>query len=329
MILRPGSKGVEVKELQEDLVKLGYDPGTIDGDYGPKTKAAVLEFQLAYTDLDDDGIAGPLTLAKLMTVVDNIPQPEPANPKCDDRTWHAFEGLVDLVTQHPIKYGPGRGLWSNNRFVITHGPGALGSKLWKNALGKSYPSFHCTSWTNFFLGWLLRRNELYTHAGNIPDLWDHGNGLLETDGKTAHLIPGGGTFRGYGEDCAPITPNGSGAKRSGVSGVVDVTELLDRRDELPSFIVCGQSTRQGTGWKWWHHTVLFANRDNRLYRIAADGFRNEANGYSAWPMKFVEITYTNAKHYSGLIYKPYGVLANRDGAFGDQSKPIASVEIEA
>ncbi|HHY81347.1 MAG TPA: N-acetylmuramoyl-L-alanine amidase, partial [Clostridiales bacterium] len=44
-VLRRGSKGDTVKELQEKLKKLGYYTGEIDGSYGPLTEAAVKAFQ--------------------------------------------------------------------------------------------------------------------------------------------------------------------------------------------------------------------------------------------------------------------------------------------
>jgi N-acetylmuramoyl-L-alanine amidase len=45
--LRYGSNGAEVKELQEDLIALGYDLGKwgADGDYGNATVNAVKKFQ--------------------------------------------------------------------------------------------------------------------------------------------------------------------------------------------------------------------------------------------------------------------------------------------
>jgi cell wall-associated NlpC family hydrolase len=58
--LRKGSSGPEVKTLQENLKKLGYDPGTIDGVYGTKTVNAVKAFQKDY-NLTVDGIAGMAT----------------------------------------------------------------------------------------------------------------------------------------------------------------------------------------------------------------------------------------------------------------------------
>lgn len=44
-ILKIGSKGTQVMEIQALLNKLGYDVGVIDGIYGPKTAAAVQKFQ--------------------------------------------------------------------------------------------------------------------------------------------------------------------------------------------------------------------------------------------------------------------------------------------
>ena len=62
--LRPGDSGAEVQALQQALSQLGYDPGAIDGDYGPSTQAAVVAFQTA-EGLSADGIAGPETLTAL------------------------------------------------------------------------------------------------------------------------------------------------------------------------------------------------------------------------------------------------------------------------
>lgn len=62
--LKEGSSGVEVTKLQERLKDTGFDPGHIDGKFGPGTEAAVIAFQKS-EGLTADGIAGPQTLAKL------------------------------------------------------------------------------------------------------------------------------------------------------------------------------------------------------------------------------------------------------------------------
>lgn len=59
-----GSTGGEVTQIQQRLQELGYDPGSVDGIYGARTKNAVIAFQRAY-GLSDDGIAGPKTLEAL------------------------------------------------------------------------------------------------------------------------------------------------------------------------------------------------------------------------------------------------------------------------
>lgn len=57
-----GSEGDKVKELQNNLIKLGYDLGKngADGDFGTKTLTAVKNFQQKYK-LTVDGIVGPAT----------------------------------------------------------------------------------------------------------------------------------------------------------------------------------------------------------------------------------------------------------------------------
>ena len=55
--LRTGDSGTDVKQLQENLIQLGYLTGTADGDYGAKTVEAVRDFQKA-NNLTADGTAG-------------------------------------------------------------------------------------------------------------------------------------------------------------------------------------------------------------------------------------------------------------------------------
>jgi hypothetical protein len=55
-----GSRGEEVKRLQEKLKELGYYRGPIDGDFGGGTESAVKAFQKR-KKLDIDGIVGPVT----------------------------------------------------------------------------------------------------------------------------------------------------------------------------------------------------------------------------------------------------------------------------
>ena len=62
--LRRGSRGADVETLQEELSREGYNPGSVDGVFGPRTEEAVFAFQTA-ADLAVDGIVGPQTLRAL------------------------------------------------------------------------------------------------------------------------------------------------------------------------------------------------------------------------------------------------------------------------
>ena len=58
--LRNGSQGEKVWKLQERLQALGYYTDTVDGQFGPGTKDAVIAFQTK-NGLDADGYAGEET----------------------------------------------------------------------------------------------------------------------------------------------------------------------------------------------------------------------------------------------------------------------------
>lgn len=57
-------KGGDVLAVQARLIVLGFDPGTSDGIYGPKSAAAVTAFQTA-RGIEADGIVGPDTRREL------------------------------------------------------------------------------------------------------------------------------------------------------------------------------------------------------------------------------------------------------------------------
>src|SRR5215510_6845248 len=68
--LKEDSKGADVKRLQEALKQHGFNPGLVDGDFGPATTAAVIAFQKS-EGLLADGIAGPRTQRALGLVTDD------------------------------------------------------------------------------------------------------------------------------------------------------------------------------------------------------------------------------------------------------------------
>ncbi len=68
-----GSRGAQVKKLQQGLIALGYLPaGEDDGKYGSKTRYAVMQFQLDQ-HIAVDGIAGSQTFVRLNTELSKLP----------------------------------------------------------------------------------------------------------------------------------------------------------------------------------------------------------------------------------------------------------------
>lgn len=63
-VLKRGSQGSAVQNVQEALRRLGYFEGKADGDFGEYTENAVKSFQ-AQNGLTADGVVGSATLAKL------------------------------------------------------------------------------------------------------------------------------------------------------------------------------------------------------------------------------------------------------------------------
>jgi hypothetical protein len=70
--LRRDSSGDVVKQLQEGLTALGLEPGPADGDFGPVTEAAVVEFQQS-KGLATDGVVGVNTARELNAALAELP----------------------------------------------------------------------------------------------------------------------------------------------------------------------------------------------------------------------------------------------------------------
>ena len=94
--LATGSKGEAVVSLQARLKELGYLQGEADGDFGNATRSALRSFQRR-NDLEADGIAGPLTLARLYAE-DAISAPD--HPEPTDVIHVELPVLVNR--EHPV-----------------------------------------------------------------------------------------------------------------------------------------------------------------------------------------------------------------------------------
>lgn len=76
-LTRPALHGPEVRKLQQQLTRLGYDLGIADGEFGPATDRAVKAFQRDHK-LESDGVVGPATAAALAATVAAAATPKPA-----------------------------------------------------------------------------------------------------------------------------------------------------------------------------------------------------------------------------------------------------------
>lgn len=68
-ILRSGSRGNGVKQLQNALNAVNFKCGKADGIFGTKTKDAIRRFQMVYLPYEVDGVYGPNTSKKLQAVL--------------------------------------------------------------------------------------------------------------------------------------------------------------------------------------------------------------------------------------------------------------------
>jgi peptidoglycan hydrolase-like protein with peptidoglycan-binding domain len=87
--VREGSRGPAVVELQNLLKSKGFNPGSADGVFGPKTKAAVLAFQRSQ-GIAADGIVGPQTWGRLKGTSGPAPTPGPTPSPGGRGTADAF-----------------------------------------------------------------------------------------------------------------------------------------------------------------------------------------------------------------------------------------------
>lgn len=120
--LRNGDFGADVQKAQELLKKHGYSPGTIDGQFGPKTRSAVVQFQRA-KGLEADGVIGAATWRALNGTVSSTPV-TPTNPGTDAQFR---QRLLDVARGELGKVETG-----SNRGEILKYPNAFGrgSEAW-------------------------------------------------------------------------------------------------------------------------------------------------------------------------------------------------------
>ncbi|WP_317987897.1 peptidoglycan-binding domain-containing protein [Hyalangium gracile] len=142
--LKLGSSGAAVKTLQQALASAGFSPGAADGQFGPKTAAAVKAFQSA-KGLAADGVVGPKTWAALTAGGSGG-----ATPTLKQGSkGAAVTNLQNLLSRHGFNPGPADGQFGPKTtaavkaFQSAKGltaDGVVGPKTWARLNGAAGPS---------------------------------------------------------------------------------------------------------------------------------------------------------------------------------------------
>jgi len=101
MNLMYGSRGDEVKKLQTALNSTGSYTLSVDGRYGPKTQAAVRDYQTK-NGLKIDGIAGTETLGHLYRAAETGPQTAVPQPEQKQETKLTYDPAADPGYQQAL-----------------------------------------------------------------------------------------------------------------------------------------------------------------------------------------------------------------------------------
>ena len=140
-LLRNGSEGEDVKGLQTNLIRLGYDCGKwgADGDYGDATEIAVRSFQKDH-GLSVDGIYGPKThkaMSEALAAMDVVPEEPKQVEISGGNCWLRSEASTDgakLGVVHAGEIYPYAGQTSENGWLlitVSHQNGWVSGKYGK------------------------------------------------------------------------------------------------------------------------------------------------------------------------------------------------------
>ncbi|MGV3625109.1 MAG: peptidoglycan-binding protein [Archangium sp.] len=99
--LKRGAEGEQVKALQQALAREGFDPGSVDGKFGPNTERAVKAFQRA-NGLTVDGLVGAKTRAALSGGSVPTTPTTPTTPGGDVSTSRTKTSTIDGVSTYKV-----------------------------------------------------------------------------------------------------------------------------------------------------------------------------------------------------------------------------------
>lgn len=152
-VLRVGSRGPAVAELQRQLTALRYfDVGTIDGVFGTSTHHAVVAFQKVQ-GISRDGVVGQVTWARLASPVRPRARYPLATPSLEVDLSHQVVYYVRYgAVQRILDASTGSGAWYYS------------GGTWQRAItptGRFRIYWRVNGWHQSPLGWLYRPNYFY------------------------------------------------------------------------------------------------------------------------------------------------------------------------
>jgi Putative peptidoglycan binding domain/TIR domain len=117
-ILWRGARGPAVEKLQLRLKELGFDPGDVDGIFGPSTAKSVRAFQKD-RKLSADGLVGPQTVAALGLSSRARRGPQEARTKLFVSYSHADERWLKMLQVHltPLERSGGVVRWDDTKIA--------------------------------------------------------------------------------------------------------------------------------------------------------------------------------------------------------------------
>ena len=182
--LRKGASGAAVSQMQQLLKNAGFNPGAIDGQFGPNTEAALKSFQKA-KGLVVDGICGPKTWAALGNSSGTPVTPSPGGgkiPQVDGKST-ATGTLGTAYNDFLSKIRAGVTIDSKYSGEIDRVMGTIGSRM-------------------SYIDEIAKKADLPREL--VAAIWYRENSAMATDvylhngqklGKTTTLVPTGVFFR--------------------------------------------------------------------------------------------------------------------------------------
>lgn len=149
-VLKVGSQGQFVKQLQQDLQSLGFNPVDTNGTFNQNTKSSVISFQKSRPWLDIDGAVGGNTQAALTTAIESLEGHMRLNDIATNGTSLALSDLKQehILVQYLQTKLKALGIYRGGRFIdglwgpeteealtrLIKESGLLGSTQFPNAL---------------------------------------------------------------------------------------------------------------------------------------------------------------------------------------------------